>query len=407
MMPEFKYRAKDANGNVVNARIDAATREEAIEGICQQGFYPLAVEPVATGQRSKERSSVHFLDMLNSRKFVTSFTRQMASLMKSGIPILNGLSIIMDQSESAYFSGVLKNIFDEVRDGRKFSEVLVQYPRLFDPFYVSMVKVGEDNGTLPDVLTRLVEYRHKHDEISSKIRGALAYPSLVGAVGLGTVLYIVTQVLPKFLVLIQSARMKMPPITAALLNTISVCREYFPVIVISSGVIYLALTGIYRNPKTRPVVDRMLLGLPIFGKLALESEMVKFTRTLKTSLESGLQILVSLELACSVLSNKAIISELEKCICEVRNGMSLGLRMKMIKIIPPMASSMIAVGEESGRLTEMLAQVADDYEWRVNETVRMIMVLIEPVIILVLGAIVGFIVVALLLPLFQMDNLAR
>ncbi|MDD5438959.1 MAG: type II secretion system F family protein [Candidatus Omnitrophica bacterium] len=407
-MSEFKYRAKDRTGKIIAAVIQAQSEKEAIERICQAGQYPLSVDLVAgaTGSTRAERP-MSLMDMMNARKNVTDFTRQLANLLKSGIPILNALGIVIDQCESPYFRSVLQHVFGEIRDGKKFSEVLAKYPGLFDAFYISMVRVGEDNGTLPDVMARLIEYRRKYDEIRGKIKGALAYPALVACVGFATVLYIVTQVLPKFLTLIENTRMKLPPVTAGLLKVVTFLHTYFAVFAIGLGILYIALINLYRLPKSRLMIDRLLLRLPVCGRLILESEMVKFSRTLITSLESGLHILISLELACSVLSNRVLVAELERCVDDVRNGMSLGLRMKMAKVFPSMVAGMIAVGEESGRLTEMLGQIADDYEWRVNETIRAIMVLIEPAIILVLGAIVGFIVVALLLPLFQMDALAR
>jgi len=405
-MAQFKYKAKDRAGKVVSSFIEGESKEDAIDKICQLGYYPINVEDLQEAYRT-DAITISPFEQFSLRKNVTNFTRQLASLLKSGIPVLKAIAIILEQDTSRGFRGILEDAFMNIKDGKNLSWVFAKYPMIFDKFYVSMIKVGEDNGTLSEILFKLVDYRKKQDEIKSKISGALAYPLLVGTVGFFSVVFIMTNVMPKLISLIQGMRLKLPACTLALIKTAGFVQDYFYAICLFIILAYILVSGLLRNKQAKLAIDAFKLKLPIFGRLIIESEMANFSQTLKASLESGLQMLKSLELSISVITNQVVIDELEKVHASVTTGVSIGACMKGSKVFPEMVGSMISVGEESGRLTDILGQVAEDYEIRVSETIKVLMTFIEPVTTLLLGAVVGFIVVSLLLPIFSMDILAR
>jgi len=405
-MPEFKYRAKGTTGNVVSSSVHAATREDAIEKICALGYYPLSVDDdyKADGPGGV---GITFFDRISMKSSVTIFAQQLASLFKSGIPILKAVNIISDECGHKKFKTVLDGIFGDIRDGKSLAAALTRQPALFDKFFISMVHVGESNGTLPEVLLRLVKHMKKQDEIRSKIKGALIYPVLIGIVGFCAVFFIMTNVLPKIIVLIEGVGMTLPAITVLLIDTVRFFQKYSITMVIAVIIVCLLFLKMHKNQQNRLALDAFKLRLPVYGNLIMQSDLIRFARSLSASLESGLLLLTSLELSTGLVNNGVIKKELVHCYDAVKSGSSFGQMMKRSKVLPSMMSHMISVGEESGHITDTLDEIAEDYEWRMNETIRILLSLLEPMIILVLGGVVGFIVLALLLPIFNMDIMIK
>jgi len=405
-MGRYRYKAKEKSGNIVDSYIEAGSKEDAIDQICQLGYYPVSVED-EHGTEKKRLLSTRSFTGGRVKKDITTFSRQLANLLKSGIPLLKSIRIISDQTESDYLKALLDDIFVKVKDGKDLSSALTNHPRIFDNFFTSMVQAGEENGTLPSALLTVVDHRRKQEEILSKIRGALAYPAFIAVVGAASVIFILTNVMPKLIDLITNMGMDLPTMTKVLIGTSEFFQNYFVWILILILLIAFISIRVHSNRVSHLAVDRFKLRLPLFGKLMLESEFVKFTRTMETSLNSGLQMLKSLELAISVLDNEVVKNALRESYEGVKNGASLGSSMKRSSIFPALMSSMVGVGEESGKLVDVLGQIAEEYETKVSETTKTIMTLVEPAIILVIGSIVGFIVMALLLPVFQMDILIK
>ena len=405
-MARYRYKAKEKSGNIINSYIDADSKEDAIEQICQIGYYPISVEDESGNQKGRVLSSRVFIGS-RLKKDITTFTRQLANLLKSGIPLLKSIRIISDQAESEYLRAMLDDIFVRVKDGKSFSSALKVHARIFDHFFTAMVQAGEENGTLPDALLTIVDHRKKQDEIASKIKGALVYPAFITLVGIGSVFFILTNVMPKLIKLITSMDMELPPMTKLLIDTSGFLQHYTVWILIALLALYLLYIRINRHRISKLAADRFRLQIPLFGTLLLQSEFVRFTRTIETSLNSGLQMLKSIELGISVLNNEVVKNALMQTYDGVKSGATMGTSMRKAAIFPQMMCSMIAVGEESGRLVGVLGQIAEEYEIKVSDTTKVIMTLIEPAIILVIGSIIGFIVMALLLPVFQMDILVK
>jgi len=400
-MAEFRYKAKESNGNIISATIAAITKEEAIDRICKKGLYPISVLEMRGNNGGNKKASL--FSEIAAKSHVTYFTRQLAGLLKSGISVLKGISIIGQQNENAAFCEALNRVESGIKDGRSLSEMLQEHPRLFNQFYISMVRVGEENGTLPEVLLRLADYRRRREEISSKVKNALTYPAVVALVGIFTIVFIMTNVLPKLVELIKGLGMELPGITVMLINMVTFMEKYFGCMVIAVIVFLVAFVKLSRNTNVRLAIDRIKLRLPIFGRVLLESELIGFAQTLRASLDSGLQLLRSIELSQSVLTNEVMKAELAKYYNYVKSGLSLGDMMRESHVFPSMVSNMIAIGESSGSLIGALDQIADDYQWRINDTVSRLVTLLEPIIIIFIGGIVAFIVMALLLPIFSID----
>jgi len=401
-MAEFSYKAKEDSGKIISSTINALSKEEAVEKLCQKGLYPILVEEVV---RSVRRTDVKLssLDGMTMRKHVTVFARQMANLLKSGISVLRGLALMSEEHTNARFRAILNNIYLDIKDGKSLSQAIGAYPVIFDAFFVSMVKVGEDNGTLPENFARLVNHRKRQDDIRGKIKSALIYPAIIAIVGFFSLLYVMTSVLPKLIGIIDQLNIQKPAATVMLIAIVNFLKQYAIFVLAGIFIVYMAIVGVYKSEKGRLVLDKFKLSIPVYGSLVLRSEIATFADTLRASLDSGLQILRSLELALSVLDNTEIKRELNRSYQDIKNGMTLGESLKKMYIIPPMTSGMVIVGEESGRLSVTLAQISEDYESQVNDSVRTLMTLIEPVIIIGLGILIGFIVIALLLPIFSMD----
>lgn len=406
-MQEFNYKAKDSSGKVISGTTEALTKEEAIEKICQKGLYPVSVDDGKREDAWYSAVRFGFFDTFFLRSEVTNFTRHLASLLKSGIPILKSIGIVSEQAGNKKFKDTLQTIFNDIRDGKNLSESLSRYPLLFDRFFISMVHVGEDNGTLPEILIKLTEHRKAQDEIASSIRGASVYPAFIALAGIATLAFIMTNVLPKLVGIIESMGASLPAATAFLIGLVNIFSRYYWALLVLAVLIIGGYKIFLKNPHNRLAIDGFKLKLPIYGKLVFESELVKFANTLKVSMDSGINILKALDLSASVLSNEVVKKEVEKFYNDVKSGSSLGVRMKSSKIFPPIISNMVTIGEESGSLSSILEQITKDYEWKLNQTTKMLMSLFEPAVILFIGIIVGFIVIALLLPIFQMDVIIK
>ena len=268
-----------------------------------------------------------------------------------------------------------------------------------------MVKVGEDNGTLAQILKKIVLTRKKQDSISTKIKSALVYPAVVAVVGIAAVVFMMTNVMPKLVTMLVSMNVKLPMPTLLLINIVKWFESYFSLFLILLVLMYFICMGLVK--KNRFIFDKLKINMPFVGTALLRSDLARFCAALGTSLESGLQLIKSLELSASIVSNEYLKDIIMKCHDQVVNGRSLGQTMKDAKVFPKIVTNMISVSEKSGSLTTTLLNIADNYEEEIDEFLKRVTTLIEPAIIVCLGIVVGFIVIALLLPVFSMDVLVQ
>ena len=416
-MPIYTYNAKKGPAETVSGEIEAVSPEQVIVKLEEMGLVPVKISEkdgragresrIREDRPAQTRKTAGRLISVKSRDLDT-FTRQLASLVKSSIPILQALALLAKQTESKALKGVVADMAGKIKDGKMLSESMEAYPRIFNNMYLSMIKAGERSGTLDEVLYRMAEYRERQQEIKEKIRAALAYPVLVMIVGAGTIFAMLTYFLPKLTVIFKGMKQELPLPTKILMGISAFMSGYWYIFLIGFGIVFAVFNRVRHGSKRRVLFDMIKLRLPFLQKFTRNAEIAKFARSLSMLLKNGLAIHESLELAAAALDNEAMkesISQAGKSIIE--HGHSLTESFTRTKIFPDFTINMISVGEESGRVAEALGEIANVYERETEQSIKIMSSLIEPLLILVVGAVVGFIVFAMLLPVFNIGLTTR
>jgi general secretion pathway protein F len=302
---------------------------------------------------------------------------------------------------------MVQNIHKKVEDGTPFSAVLSEYPRIFSSLYIAMVRAGEDSGQMPDVLLKISDYRVKQEEMLGRIRMAMAYPVLMALVGIGTVIFMFTMVMPRLMRIYNDMGQNLPLPTKLLLAITRGLRESWPMILIILAAAVLAGLQASRTKSGRNLISLFKLRMPVFGAFLVKAELARFARTLELLLRSGIPILRALGIAIPVVSNEIIKDRLTSSYRQLEQGGTLGRSLRETTVVPVFMSNLISVGEESGKLIDSLSELAAAYERDTDESIRILGSLLEPVMILIMGLIVGFIVMAMLLPIFQINVMVR
>jgi len=406
-MPIFEYRAKKGPEQVVEGTLDAQTEKEAIERLSALGYVPIQLKPQAVSQDKADKEPAKGLGFGHSVKAseITIFSRQLASLLRSGVPILKSLDIIAGQSDNPALKYTVFKIYQAVKEGETFSSALGLFPRSFPPLYIAMVRAGEDSGVLPEVLMRIANYRARQEETLSRIRMALAYPLLMVIVGVGTVVFMLTFVMPRLSRIFLGYGHKLPLPTRILLKVSHILGQFWFWVGFLLLVLFFWLK--LRSESSKLPLSRLALKIPLFGKFILKSELGRFCRTMELLLKSGIPILKAISVAYPVVENEMLRESLKASLNELQQGGFLGASLKAAKLFPSFMTNLISVGEESGKLSEAFSEVADSYEQDTEETVRIMTNLLEPLLILIMGLLVGFVVVAMLLPIFEINIMAR
>ncbi|MCK4402055.1 type II secretion system F family protein, partial [bacterium] len=340
-----------------------------------------------------------------SLKHISLFTRQLSDLLDAGVPLLESVAILSKQADNTLLSAVLDEIHTNIKDGKSLSESLAGYPKLFSPLYVNMVSSGETGGILESVLARLADFYEKEDEIKSKIKSALSYPMFMFFAGMGTIIVLLTFVIPKLVVMFEDMGQTLPLPTQILVSASDFIVKFWWV---PAAIIFLTIILFKRLKNTKEgglIIDRWKLAIPLVGKLVQKVEVSRFSRTLATLLENGVPILQSLNIVKNTITNRAISVEIERAAKDVSEGNKLAASLGRGTWIPDFVTNMIAVGEESGSLEKTLLKISDTYARQVDRAAKTLTSLLEPAMILIMGSIVGFIVISMLLPIFQINIL--
>jgi len=411
-MPQFTYRAKKGPEEIVEGVIDALSVDVAIEKVSQMGYLPIEVwEGGSHGAREEggpgAGPAVSAVRRRVRARDITVFSRQLATLTKSGVPILRALLIISQQSDSAGLRTILAKVSADVREGKSFSESLAAWPRVFSSFYIAMVRSGEDSGALQEVLFRIARYRRKQEEMLARFRAALAYPLLMAVVGTGTVVFMFTYVLPKLIAVFDQIGQELPWATQVVLGISDFLQVNGLYLLIGVSVFIILALRAGATRAGRVFFGSLSLRIPVVKTFILYNDLGRFCRTLEILIRSGIPILRALSVSVPVVTNEVLRKELGRCARDLEQGMSFGVSLQSVRRLPPFLVSLVSVGEESGKLDDALLEVADTYEAECDETMRILASLLEPAMILVMGLIVGFIVVAMLLPIFQMNVMAN
>lgn len=401
-MPIFVYKAKKNSSDTVTGEISAQSEDEAIELLNQLGLLPVTIEMQTALQVS---STFHKKIKTVKLKERYLFSRQLANLLKSGLSLVRALAIVEEQTSNILLRQIIGQLIVDIKNGKSFSEALVSFERIFSPLYIIMVRAGEEGSNLQEMLLNIATYQKKQEDFWRRIRTALAYPIFMAIVGFLTVWYILTFVLPKMGGLFINLGNDLPVPTTVLLAVSGLMQNWWPVIFVVLGVIVLAVRGFVRSTKGQRSCSRFELKIPVVGGMLLKADMARFSRTLILLSSSGLQLTKALPIAIPVLRNMVIRERLLECHEHLTTGGSFGQKMRQMTEFPSVIGHLFAIGEESGNLVEVMHEMADIFEQETDEAIKMATTLFEPLMILLVGGMIGGIVFAMLLPIFQMDML--
>ncbi len=387
--------------------LEAETEQEALAKLSQMGYFPLSIQREETSPQGQAAPRSFRLFTRIRRRDITLFTRQLADLLESGLPLMRTLDVLREQMENPRLQEVLADLASQIRDGRSLSDALAIYPRVFSPLYVSMVRSGEVGGMLGEVLARLADFAEKEEELHVKMRSALAYPILILLVGMGTIAVLLIFVVPKLVLLFQEVGQILPLPTRVLIGLSQWFVSYWWLVVSIAGLgVFLVRRG-GLSQGARLAIDRIKLRLPVCGSLIKKVEIARFARSLATLLSHGVPILQGMQVVVQAAGNELLRGELQQIGEQLKGGDSLSQGMRRGRIFPALVTHMVAVGEEAGSLDRSLFKIADTYEREADRAMKLMTSLVEPVMILIMGSLVGFIVIAMLLPIFEIDLLAR
>jgi type II secretion system protein F len=406
-MAQFQYRAADGEGQILEGTIEAAEVSAAVARLQDRGLIPLTVgEPAAkrSGLASISLPTISFKRGVKGRDLLV-FTNEMSTLLAAGLPLDRSLSILSELADSAEMKRVTRDVLHSVQRGKSLAEALGAHPKVFEPLYVNMVKAGEIGGVLDQVLLRLTDYLERADELRQEVRSAMVYPAILLLTSFASVTVLLTYVLPKFAAIFTQSKQAMPFSTRLLMGSSDLLRSYWWVGVLLGGGIALAFSHWIRTPSGRLHWDRTKLRVIILGEVAKKVAVARFARTLGTLLKSGVPMLQALEIVKEVVGNVVLAQSIEEVKVGVRGGTGVAAPLSHSTVFPPLALQMISVGEETGRLDDMLVQVAEYFDKDVRQEVKRLTSLLEPALLLVGGVVVAFVVLSMFSAIFSINNM--
>lgn len=415
-MPAFSYKAMDKSGKEIKGRIEAASEQAVVERLRNMGYFPTDVGKA----KGSGAGSVNLEEMpvfRNIYKAITggriksrnlmNFTRQLATLIGAGLPIRRSLSILEEQTDSTNLKHSLQDIGDQIESGSTLAESMGSFPQIFNRLYLNMVKAGEVSGDLETVLERLAIFLEKRAALISKVKSAMYYPIFVTLLIIVIVTFILIVIVPKFEDIYTSLGGELPFVTQILITASKIIMH--KALYVIGAVIVLAIIywQINKTEKGKFVFDSIKLKLPVFGPIFQKSAIARFARTFGTLLNTGVPILQTLVIVKDTSGNEVVARAMVRIHESIREGETISEPMRDFPVFPPLVCHMIAVGEETGAIDQMLVKVAEAYEREVDAAVDGLTALIEPILIIVLGVTVGFIVVALYMPMFKIGDVIK
>ena len=412
-MPVYQYRGYRTDGGAATGIVDAESIKVARLKLRKEGLFPTdVVEQGQTSARRQGRSQITVTPAPGRSASLTSndlalMTRQLATLLVAGLPLVEALGVLVDQAEKKPVKSLVADIREQIREGKSLSAVLETYEKDFSQLYVHMVRAGEASGALDQILFRLAEFLEKQLALKTKVTNAILYPTLMLIVGVSVLFFLMTFVVPKITAVFVSMKQALPWPTVALMSVSRLFADYWLLVVglVVGGI--LLTQRIVRTDSGRMAGDRVILRLPLIGELARMVSISRLTSTLATMLASGVQLLDALDVSKRVMNNRVLEETVEGARQNIREGETIADPLKRSGEFPALVTHMIAVGERSGEMEEMLHRVSQIYDGEVERVITRLTSLMEPIMILVMGVIVFFIVVAILLPIFEMGQMVR
>lgn len=393
-MPTFEYTARTATGEESTGTMDAASREEVVQQLRKNR---MVVVRVREKKKRKTGGRVPTRD-------IVVFTRQFATMVNSGLPLVQALDILAKQTENPQLSATTKQVVYDVESGNTLADALEKHPRVFTQLYVNMVAAGEAGGILDTIMLRLATFLEKNDAIVRKVKGAMVYPGVIFSVAAICILVLLVFVIPTFQAMFASVGVPLPLPTRIVIGISDFLQNFWHVLIVVSIATFFAIRAYYGTDNGKLVIDGLLLRAPVVGDLLRKSAVSRFTRTLGTLLSSGVSILDGLEITARTAGNRVVHDAVMDSRGSIASGDTIAGPLERSDVFPPMVTSMIAVGEATGGLDEMLSKIADFYDDEVDTAVGTLLSLLEPIMIVFLGVIVGGMIVAMYLPIFDMIN---
>lgn len=393
-MPVFEYTARTPTGEETTGTLDASSREDAVQQLRQKRMVVVRVREKVKKKRARGVPT----------RDVVIFTRQFATMINSGLPLVQALDILAKQTENKALSEVTQQVVYDVESGNTLADALEKHPNAFSQLFVNMVAAGEAGGILDTILLRLATFLEKNDAIVRKVKGAMIYPAVIFSVAGIAVVVLLIFVIPTFQNMFASVGLTLPLPTRVVIMMSDILQNYWLFMGGGAVAVFFLIRRYYATEGGKLVIDRLMLQLPVLGDMLRKSAVSRFTRTLGTLLASGVSILEGLEITARTAGNRVIHDAVMMSRGSIAGGETIAAPLEESGVFPPMVTSMIAVGEATGGLDEMLSKIADFYDDEVDAAVGALLSLMEPIMIVVLGVVVGGMIVAMYLPIFDMIN---
>jgi type IV pilus assembly protein PilC len=400
-MPTFAFSARPASGgDIQSGEIDLPTKDDVLAHLHKQKMIPVSVR-----EKSKE-ISFQFGTGITTRDIVI-FTRQFATMINAGLPLVQSLDILAEQTENVNLRKIISETLYDVESGHTLADAMGRHPKVFTELFVNMVAAGEAGGILDTILLRLATFLEKNDALIRKIKGAMIYPGVIFSVAGGAIVILLIFVIPTFQTMFESAGIPLPLPTRIVIGMSAFLQAYWWAMGVGIVLFVVALRQFYATDRGNLLIDKLILALPILGDLQRKSAVARFTRTLGTLVSSGVSILEGLEITAKTAGNRVIHDAVMGSRASIAGGETIAGPLKESGVFPPMVVQMINVGEQTGGLDEMLTKVADFYDDEVDTAVESLLAAMEPIMIVVLGVVVGGMIVAMYLPIFDMINAVK
>lgn len=406
-MPVYEYTALDRAGKNVAGIIDADSTVAARQKLRASGKYPVEVKETTAKAKSESAAGVSLPSLFNrvNHDDIHALTRQLATLLNAGIPLVGALDALMEQTTSPPLKKIIAQIKESVNEGNSLTVSITRHPKLFSNIYINMVRAGEASGSLDVVLERLAEFGEHQQALKGRFQAALVYPIFMAIIGTGVLFFLLSFVVPNLTRIFTEMKQVLPLPTTILIWFSDFMRSYWWAILVVIVAIIIGIREFIKSPKGRHIWDTLKLHLPVIGQINRKIALSRFGRTLGSLLQSGVPLITSLEIVRNIVNNVLIGAVIDEAMEDIQAGKSLNLALSRSIWFPPVFRQMVSVGEQSGDLEGMLHKVADAYEREVETRITGMTALIEPIMILFMAAIVGFIVISILLPIFEMNQM--
>ena len=406
-MAQFKYKARKKSGETIEGIIEAENESDVLKELAGKDLFVSSI--TKKEEEDQEEEKVLFKEDIFAHAFsriklsdLAWFAAELATLQRSGLPIIRSFEILVAQAENPRFKDILLHISNDIQAGQSLSSALEKYPKIFSRLYINSVKVGEETGTLEEILDSIALFLEKEADLRTKVRSAMSYPIVLFLTALLVVFFLVTFVFPKFKLAFKKAKVSLPLPTEIIFNVGEMIMDYWYIIfAVAAGIIFAVISYI-KTPHGRFVFDSFKLKIPLIGSLVRKVAISRFTRSLEILIRSGINILTALDIAKENVVNARIEREVDRAANEIKKGGKISAALSQSKEFPEIVIQLISVGEETGSLEKSLKQITDEYDKRIDYTVKNLTTLLEPFIIIVIAGMIVFIALSLFLPIFNM-----